>query len=67
MALWAQLEHKNICPLIGYRVENDKSISIVMPWQANGTARDFVATRSQAVRIKVVSAEFIAGNLLVIE
>jgi hypothetical protein len=55
MAVWSKIRHKHVLRLLGYILESDGRISIVTPWQHNGTAREFLRGKSWRNKKNVVS------------
>lgn len=54
MCLWARLRHAHILELLGFVTESYGWVSLVAPWQANGTAKEFVRGKSLKILLNVV-------------
>ena len=54
MDAWSKMKHKNILHFVGFMIEKGGWISLVAPWQANGTANEFLKGKSWKIAMNVV-------------
>ncbi|TDL20287.1 kinase-like protein [Rickenella mellea] len=51
---WAGIKHKNILPFLGFSTDLSPYLCLISPWMSNGTAIDYVRTRPDVDRVKMV-------------
>lgn len=54
VTIWRSLTHKNVVPLYGFlRIDDD--VYSVSPWMDNGTVNDFIKSKPQEDRLRILS------------
>ena len=64
MDAWSKMKHKNILHFVGFIIEKGGWISLVAPWQTNGTANEFLKGKSWKIAMNVVNIQLLHSAIV---